>query len=103
MDEREVKRLEQRRQQLLASLRQVVDLLLMQGEVRYVLCVRLRDEKTQKVIMGMLTNMTYVDQNGTSVPATPGIIMDVILEAMLEGPDITGPAQAQMSKNPYKM
>lgn len=101
MDQEE--KLELRRQHLLTTLHQAVDLLLSNGEVRYIVCVRLRDPATQKLMMGMLSNLSHVNEEGVSVPATPGMLMDIILEAMLEGPEIDGPEQVQMPKNPYKM
>jgi hypothetical protein len=96
-------RLERKRQQLLKNLQKMCDLLQAQGDVKYVVCARVRDAETDKVIMGMLTNMSYADQQGEMVPATPGMLLDVILEAMLEGPPIPGVEQMQMPKNPYKM
>ncbi len=96
-------RLERKRQQLLKSLEKMCNLLQAQGDVKYVVCARVRDEETQKVLMGMLTNMAYADERGQMVPATPGMLLDVILEAMLEGPPIPGVEQMPMPKNPYKM
>lgn len=101
MDEEE--RLELKRQKFLQNLRSAVEILLEDKDVRYVVCVRLRDRESQKLLMGMLTNMSFVDQSGDSVPATPGMLLDIILEAMLEGPDLGGQPQVQMPKNSYKM
>lgn len=96
-------RLELRRRQFLKSLHEAVDLILKDPDARYVLCARVRDGESQKVLMGMLTNINFVDSTGTTTPATPGMLMDMILEAMMEGPELDGPPQVQIPKNSYKM
>ena len=99
----EERRLELKRQQFLQNLRDAADILLMDTDVKYVVCARLRDKESRKVLMGVLTNMNFLDDSGKSVPATPGMILDMILEAMLEGPNVDGQTQVQIPQNSYKM
>lgn len=101
MDQEE--RLEQRRRQFLKNLHDAVNLLLKDPDAMYVLCARVRDGESQKLLMGMLTNITFNDPTGKTVPATPGMLMDIILEAMMEGPEQDGQTQIQIPKNSYKM
>jgi hypothetical protein len=95
--------LERKRQQLLKSLHQAIDLILSNGDATYILCVRLRDGETQKVMNNLLSNLNYRNSDGTLVPATPGMLMDIILEAMLDNPDFCQPEPPpEALKNTYK-
>ena len=89
-------RLEEKRLQLIASVRRAVELILTNGEVTYVVCVRLRDPETQKTCLGLMSNLSYRNNGGEGeiTPATPGMIMDILLEAMFDNPNFLGPDKA---------
>lgn len=84
---------EERRQKLLKSLHQAIELIRSNGDVVYLVCVRLRDAETQRLLTGLLSNLSYRNAEGTMVPATPGMLMDVVLEAMMDNPNFCEPEQ----------
>jgi hypothetical protein len=76
--------LEEKRLRLLKTINQAIDLVLSNGDVKYIMCFRLRDGETQKLLTGMMTNLSYQNERGSQEPATPGMLLDILLEAMLD-------------------
>ena len=75
---------EEKRQRFLQSLHKAIDLILSNGDASYIVCVRMRDSETQKLLTSLMTNWDYHDSEGVLVSATPGMLMDIILEARLD-------------------
>jgi hypothetical protein len=81
-------RLETKRQLLLERIRAAASIIESDEDVIYVVCARMRDDESGKVLTGILTNTYFRDGSGKTCPPTLGMMSDLLLEAVLDDPDV---------------
>ena len=96
-------RLEKKRKMLVDRILAATDLITSGQNVTYVICARFHDEETDKVLTGINTNLSFKDpRSGELHPPTLGMMTDILMEAMLDNPDMEIKEKLSEAVNRYK-
>ena len=88
VDQNEHDRLERKRKIFSERVRHAAMAITGGEDVTYIVCARIRDKQSDKVMTGILTNLGYRDDNNEICPPTLGMMCDVLMEAMLDDPSV---------------
>jgi hypothetical protein len=97
-----VDRLESRRQRFLERIKLAAEIVYGKENVSYIVCARVHDEESGKVLTGILTNLGFRDGNGELQPPTLGMMTDVLWEAMLDDPNVGFKKAVESAIDQYK-